>query len=527
MSVRMLSLVCTLLATAPVAGEPLLITNGRIVDLAGAEVRSDQALLIEQGRIQWVGPVDQQPDAESANVVDVGGGYLLPGLIDAHVHLNDPLELSLYLAAGITTVVELGGPDHRRWRDPQAPGPRLLTCGPTVTAGSVEAARAVVARHQASGFDCIKIYDDMPADIFAALTAAARELGLPSMAHIPRNLTWSDMLAAAPGAVAHAEEFLYSPCCSEADFERIVKTMREQDIALITTLVTYDNITRQAHDLDLFLASQPHRYYPPVDFRAWQRPLNRYGQFDPGSVPKLRSLFRFQQWLVNHLHEHGVRIVLGTDAGNTGTFPGISVDQELRWLVASGLTPAAALVSATSASADLLGREDLGRLAQGAQADLLVLAGNPLNDISNVRFVRGVVAQGRWYDGERLRSMREETAAAFAPERAFVDRLAADGVDAALQWLAADPQRRLRLSALNELGYQKLKLEDDPSAALALFKANARLHPQAWIAHASLAEGLLANDQREAALSAAKKALELAPPDSLAREELMSLGLVD
>jgi hypothetical protein len=301
--------------------------------------------------------------------------------------------------------------------------------------------------------------------------------------------------------------------------------MRERGIALMTTLVTYDNITAQVSDLELFLARQPSRFYPPVEFRAWRPPLNRYAEFADGAPIEMRRLFGFQRWLVDFLHERGVRIIAGTDAGNTGTLPGVSMADELAWLVAAGLTPYEALAGATVEAAEWIGREGVtGTIVPGAEADLLLLAANPLEDVSHVRFVRGVMIRGRWIGREELHGMREELASGFELEAELVRRVDGDSVAAALEWLDTQEERP-RMLALDELGYQKLKLEDAPEAAVLLFRANARLYPEQWTTHASLAEGLLAVGERAAAERAARRAWELATDRAAARRELAAMGL--
>ena len=127
-------------------------------------------------------------------------------------------------------------------------------------------------------------------------------------------------------------------------------------------------------------------------------------------------------------------------------------------------------------------------MAVGASADLLLVLGNPLDDVANAALVAGVMADGRWLPADSLHAMRAAVAAALEPEAELVRRMEAEGLDAALAWLDATPGVRIRPRALNELAYQLWKLEDRLPEALRVFEANVRLHPEWAPARESLAE---------------------------------------
>jgi hypothetical protein len=184
----------------------------------------------------------------------------------------------------------------------------------------------------------------------------------------------------------------------------------------------------------------------------------------------------------------GVPILLGTDAGNNLVLAGASVHDELAQLVRAGLSPYQALRAATVAPAAFLGRADApGTVSIGARADLLLVLGNPLDDVANAGLMAGVMAEGRWLPADSLRAMRAAVAAALEPEAELVRVLEARGLDAALEWIdSAHPVLRPR--ALNELGYQLWKLEDRLPDAVRVFEANARLHPDWALARESLVE---------------------------------------
>lgn len=349
-------------------------TNVHVVPMTENRVLRNQVVVVEEGRIVSVGAAATAAIPESATRIDGEGGFLMPGLIDLHAHLGQAGSPH-YTEHGVTTILVAGdgeaGLALRDSKDETAPN--VVACGPSIVGVSTAAdAERVVAEQKAAGYDCVKIYDDIDAAALPALVDAARKRGMLSIAHIPRNLTWQQMLAAKPDAIAHLEEFLYSPV-GVGDDHIIVGGMLQQDIAVISTLTTYDGITRHV------AANKP------------------YQSIKIENVPNMRRLLAFQKSLAKSLHHAGVRVLAGTDAGGPPfVLPGSSMSDELRLLVSVGLTPYDALRAATANAATFLRRPDLGTIAPGNVADLVLLRGNPLSDIENVELRAGVMLRGKW-----------------------------------------------------------------------------------------------------------------------------------
>jgi cytosine/adenosine deaminase-related metal-dependent hydrolase len=476
------------LFSAPAAAQSTVaFIDVNVVTMADERVLPHRTVLVSDGRIAAVGPADSVILPRGAVRIPGGGAYLMPGLADLHAHPVDPILHPMYLSYGVTTVQYLNAfAEIRGWRR-DGPGPRVEACaGPIADVRTAEDARRTVAEHAAAGWDCIKIYDDVAAGAYAALAAEARARGMRALGHIPRNLGWRDLLAARPHAVAHAEEFLYSPIGTQAELDSIVEGMRAGGIALITTLTNYEQIVRQREDLPALLAADL-RHVPAVERRVWAAEHNRYLRL---SVPVAtqRRLLDFQRSLVRRLAAAGVPILLGTDAGNNFVLAGASVHDELAQLVQAGLTPYEALRAATVQPAAFLRRGDgAGTVAAGAPADLLLVRGNPLEDVANAGRMGGVMVDGRWLSADSLHALRAAVAAALEPEAELVRLLDTRGLDAALRWIE-DARPALRPRALNELGYQLWKLEDRLPDAVRVFRASTRLHPTWAPARESLAE---------------------------------------
>jgi hypothetical protein len=366
--------------------------------------------------------------------------------------------------------------------------------GPVSDVPDSVAAEAVLDEAATAGFHCIKIYGGMQGPSYRALVDGGRRRGIRTVGHIPRELGWRDMLTARPDAVAHAEEDLSSPIESQADIDSIVAGMTRQGIGLVTTLTNYDLIGRQLVELPHLLRDADLATYSPVHRRTWEAGRNRYLRiFRPEQLMTLRRLLGFQRALVRQLDSAGTRLLLGTDTGNNFVLPGRSVHDELEQLVLAGLRTAAALRAATVNPAAFLGQTGLwGVVAEGARADLVLLGGNPLTDISNTRLVLGVMNRGTWYVRAELDRWEEELRQSYEAEARMVELLERDGPVAAIEFVTAESRRLGRpavgVFAFNEVGYQFWRLDNDPASARMFFEANRRLYPDDPMPRAALAE---------------------------------------
>jgi imidazolonepropionase-like amidohydrolase len=491
-----------LLATTPVAAQRTAFVDVNVVSVDDGRILPRQTVLVDDGRIARVGAMDSVAIGAGVRRLDGHGRFLIPGLFDTHAHFARPEDFDLYLANGVTTVQLLNAAtDLRPWADSLRRdlrrGPSVTLCkGPIDDVPDSAAAVRVLDAAQAEGFGCIKLYDRIALGAYQALIDGARSRGIRALGHIPRNLTWEQAIAARPDAIAHAEEFLYSPITTAAAIDTIVSAMLAGNIALIATLTNYDLIGRQLVELPELLRRPELAEYSPVHRRAWGPKYNRYAtHFDSLRVVNFRRLLAFQRDLVRRLDSAGVVVLAGTDALNNFVIPGYSLHDELEQLVLAGLRPAAALRAATSAAARSLGEAGRpGTVTEGAAADLVLIDGDPLRDITNTRLIAGVMRGGHWYPRAELRAWLDTLRARFSFEQRVMDEADRRGVPAALALVDAEQRHAgrppLGVFALNELGWQYARLEATPrwDDARLVFEANARLYPSDPIATGSLAE---------------------------------------
>ncbi len=468
-----------------------------------------QTVVVRGDRIAEVGDAAKLLVPADATRIDGRGRFLMPGLIDDHVHLFDARDLLIQLAHGVTTVRNLKGfPFHLDLRAAVAGGEivgaRLLTAGPYLNEPYVKTPDEVetAARAQAdAGYDCLKIHGALSTESFERLVAIGEEVGLPVVGHVPRNLLLADVLAIGGLAeIAHAEEILYT------HFDRLGKSFDAREIpnavALVKaagvhvtpTLVAYGGIADQVEDLDRVLARPEMRLLPPLSRRIFERDLNEYPRrFGKDDVAFLRRSREFQARLVKALHEAGVPILLGTDAMIPSVVPGVSALVELENLVAAGLPPWEALAAGTVRAGDFLAlTPPIGRVAAGASADLLLVDADPLADVRNVARRVGVLARGRWFPHEELERRLEEQIAGWEPERALSRLVRRDDPLPLLAAARALPKDAAGASVLDENFLNSLGLiyvsAGVPKLAVDVFAANVELHPESTRARRRLEE---------------------------------------
>lgn len=437
----------------PVAGR-VALAGVRVVDVRTGAVRTDRTVVTERGRIVAVRSASASRLPPGTRVVHGAGAYVIPGLWDAHVHLSyvGACALPVFVAHGVTSVRDAGArmDEITPWRADAARGavvgPRIWTAGPNVESGAwldaayglagaddsiwywgqrlrmdgAAAAAATVDSLARLGVDFVK-FRNLPRASFLALAAEARRRGLRLAGHAPKGTTLADAAAAGLGSVEHAETVTLAldsapPAERRRQFAALARAGTFATPTLVTarTLwLTPDSVAR-AILADSAGARDPERRY--VSSRAlgvWAHALDLNKRGSDAGVD-WTALYRRQAADMRLAHRAGVRLLAGTDLGSlTGLYPGAGLHEELGLLVRDvGLTPLEALRSATTAPAAFLGRErDLGTVAPGRAADLVLLDGNPLTDITNVRRIRAVMIGGRLLERADLDRMLAGVAA--------------------------------------------------------------------------------------------------------------------
>ena len=385
-------------------------------------VYARQTVIVSDGRITAIGPASSTAVPAGARRVDgAGRSYLMPGLIDAHVHLElgERRWLPLFLAHGVTTVFNLRGEArHLALRaaidSGVVVGPSVFTAGAYVNLPMIaneDDARRAVAEQSAAGYDFLKIHGNLTGPAFRTLADDARKAKLALIGHAPRNLPFDSVLANRMPMVAHVEEILYTHFKTSADTSGVgtlAARMREAGVWLTPNLSAYALIARQIGDtavIDSFVAAAPPAFLDSALMQVWRSGM--YTKRPASTAPNYARSAAFLSQITGALHRGGVRMLAGTDTPLPGLAPGASLLLDLRLLREAGLSPFDALATATSNAGQFIAESvrpglRVGVVAVGARADLVLLSANPLAEPSVLMKPSGVMARGVWYDRARL-----------------------------------------------------------------------------------------------------------------------------
>lgn len=385
----------------------------------------------------------------NAKIIDGTGQWLIPGLVDMHVHTNADLNfrensatqsatffmdtqdvMTTYIANGVTTIFELGGRvEHFGQRNEIAKGkvigPRMaiaamINGGDPNNGGRIvntaTDARQAVRSAKAEGYNFIKGYSQLNIESFEALIDEAEKQGLKVVGHIPDAFKGQTEKVFIPhfGLVAHAEEFskqIRNQVKTKKDAQYFAQLAKKNDTWLIPNLIAIVKIRDQVQSLDSIRLMETLKYVHPLLRDKWLTSNNYNKHSSPEFINYLDSLITFHKEIVVAFKDAGVPMVAGTDAGVSGVVTGFSLHDELELLVDAGLTNEEALISATRLPATWLEIDDeIGTVEVGKFADLVLLDANPLDDINNTRKISGVFVNGRWIDKIKIVKMLSDLA---------------------------------------------------------------------------------------------------------------------
>ena len=245
------------------ANVSLVITNCHVVSVKDGKVIPNQVVLIEDGVISFAGPTQNIEYPKSAQIIDGTGKFVMPGLVDMHVHIGHESELLSYLLNGVTTVCNMGGDYQDLFSDEridilklreqvaagQVMGPRIFTAGQALDGdprtgpyqralSSPAAAAEAVMEQKKKGFDFIKIYDALDEQLLKTITRTAAEAELAVVGHIPEKAGVNKTLISGVKLIAHGEEF-YPAFEDSDDFELTARCKLARYVFLAKRVVPY------------------------------------------------------------------------------------------------------------------------------------------------------------------------------------------------------------------------------------------------------------------------------------------------
>ncbi len=443
----------------------LAITHVTVIDATGAQPRTDMTVLIADHRISSIVPAKSAAIPGDAQVIDGTGKFLIPALVDSHLHLTGAGEpngsrefiLPLLLANGIATVRDMGGlleslvPLRRDIQQGKRLGPQIFFAGPYLDGSppSFQPSLVVTNAAQASedvhtlvqqGVDFIKVQSILSRDAYFAIAAAARSEHITFVGHVPDRVTAAEASNAGQKSIEHLTGVLRACSSDEPRLMReqfragpkneTLRGSRARQAAWQRALLQTYSAESEANLIAVFLRNRTWqtptlillrndayptpqlslpadanlKFVPRTIAEKWKHVLQTQNEYTSPTGFALRDeLLAQSMHVVGKMEAAGVPILAGTDSTAPYIIPGFALHQELALLVQAGLTPMQALQAATRNPADFLGKlETQGTIEPGKTADLLLLDANPLEDIHNTQKIRALILRGKLLDRTTL-----------------------------------------------------------------------------------------------------------------------------
>ena len=410
----------------------LAFRNARLFDPGSGKVLPGTTVVISGNRIQAVGQDGEVEIPQGAEVIDAAGKTLMPGLWDMHTHPT-PNDGLFHLASGITTVRDLGNDTdvvvslRRRIDAGEILGARMILAGfidgpgeyagPTkVLVDTAEEALAAVDRYAELGYEQIKLYSSLDPKLVPAIIERAHARGMRLSGHIPFGMDAGQAVRAGFDEIQHAN-FLFLRFYEGVDtrtparlhslgekgggldlrsqpVQAFLDLLKEKGTVVDPTLVAFEGLfTRKPGQISPAYAPVADRLPSQV-----QRSMASGSSAPAGKEESYRQAFQAMKDMVRALHEKGIPLVAGTDS-----MAGFSLHRELELYVEAGIPAVDALRAATIVPARVMKKEqDLGTIAPGKLADVILIDGDPTADIRDIRRVVLTVKDGMVYDVAKL-----------------------------------------------------------------------------------------------------------------------------
>lgn len=466
MKTKSLVLIALSILAIPVHGEKIALTGGTVINPAHNQILPDATIVIDGDRITTVvAPPDKLDGQKVARAIDCKGKFILPGYIDTHVHFfqsgglftrpdavdltkvrsyadeialvkkNLPDTFARYLRSGITSVVDVGGPlwnfEVRKVASSTPKAPRVAVAGPLISSisrpqldlgdppivkiDSPDQAREFVRKLAPNNPDFVKIWyivdKDRPLDSFRPTVRATIE---ESHARKIRVAVHATELETARAAVEEGADILVHSVTDKEVDDAFVKLLKDRQTILTPTLVVFERYGRTfANKLNLtpeekawgnpeVIASLDVTKIPPDQLP--ERVKSALADPD-AALDRIKKTYDVALKNLKKLHDGGVTIAAGTDAGNIGTIPGPALFREFQLMKEAGLTPMQILQCATVNAAKLFGGETggrIGKMDQDSFADFVILKSNPIDDIARASDIDSVVKNGVVYSADSI-----------------------------------------------------------------------------------------------------------------------------
>lgn len=416
-----------------VSDTAILISNITVIDVITGELLSGRQMVIDSGKIKKI-VANIENEKVYKTIIDGRGKYALPGLAEMHAHIPSPPTtkerteetLFLYLSNGITTIRGmLGHPSHLELRKAAEQGellsPRIFTSSPSLNGNSVtsaEEAREKVISYKNDGYDFLKIHPGIKLDVFDKLVKTANESGISFSGHVPVDVGIEHALESKYASIDHVDGFLeglvpkseninpsdngffgynFTNLADISKIDELVELSKNNKVWIVPTQSLFERWFAPV-DGEILLRQSEMKYMPASTLADWRK--RKAASTGPGSKfdkTQWETFIDIRRKLIYALNKTGHGLLLGSDAPQLFNVPGFSIHHEMEGLLKSGLSPLEIIQTGTVNPAIFFYKESVfGQLKEGMAADILLVNSNPLEDISALKDLSGVMVRGQW-----------------------------------------------------------------------------------------------------------------------------------
>ncbi len=406
--------------------EAIAFVNVNVVPMDANHVLTDQTVVVRDGRIAEMGPASSVDVPRNAVEVDGSGKYLMPGIAEMHGHVFTTDVITpevaetfpeLYVLTGVTTVRTMAGsPWQFELRDPIESGaligPHIYTASPSLNGNSVndvEHAHQLVREHHAAGYDLLKVHPGLSRAEYDAIVETAAELGIRVAGHVSEDVGIRRALEARQG-VDHLDGYYIEAGADDATMAELAQITKEAGVYNAPTMDLWKTVLGVYQTEELSQRAEL-RYMLPALVEQWVTQTAGIVQNAVANRAEANRELVARDRMLSALHQAGAKLLLGSDSPQIFSVPGFSLTHELPAMVDAGVPPYAALEAATRNAAEYFGEEDeFGTVEVGKRADLILVEGNPLDDIRNVHRQAGVMVRGLWIPKSEIEERLERIA---------------------------------------------------------------------------------------------------------------------
>lgn len=417
---KLFTLLCgglSLYATAqPFKDADIIIRHVNVVPMNNETVLSNQVVCIDDGRISYIGSDNKRKLKTRAQVVDAKGQYLMPGLAEMHCHLPDEKAVArffdLNLAAGVTVLRSMRGKDwHLKYKEAKPRQPKIYLAAPVLpwdTVITAAYAHDLVKGYREKGFDHLKILAIKDSNSFREIMQAAAEYDMPVCGHMLWNVGYETVLNSGYSSLEHLDWQLEVYDSSEEYYNRYLDLARKNNTYFCPTFDYYRVVFRQIPEEQLLQRSGM-QYLPDSVKQQWTERFaasaKRQGPEALGKTKKTAAIADEKKLkMVKQMSDRNMGLLIGADP-EIFAVPGFGIIEEMKAFKEAGLSNYKVLAAATVTAAKYLHADkEWGTVEKGKCANCILLARNPLDDITAVSEVKGVFLNKSYYSEQELKA---------------------------------------------------------------------------------------------------------------------------